>query len=218
MIIVIQCAASKRADAGSFRITSGLPLLFVADPQIAPPRGDCVYARPDDPSESGRSWREELLAYNKAPKGNPLRLSRAFELYENDTYRHVVRQYGVNKVYILSAGWGLIGADFLTPMYDITFSAAADSYKIRRKRHQYSDLCLLPADTDDDIVFFGGNDYTPLFCSLTRPMRTRKTIFYNSQSPPEAPGCVLQRFATLMRTNWHYECARAFLAGKIKIG
>jgi hypothetical protein len=138
--------------------------------------------------------------------------------YENDTYRHLVRQHGVDKVYILSAGWGLIGAEFLTPMYDITFSATADSYKIRRKRHQNSDLCLLPADTDDDIVFFGGKDYTPLFCSLTRPMRTRKTIFYNSQSPPEAPGCVLERFATPMRTNWHYECARAFLAGKITLG
>ena len=57
--------------------------------------------------------------------------------------------------YILSAGWGLINSEFLTPYYDITFSAAADNYKRRRKADTYRDFCMLPEDVDELIVFFG---------------------------------------------------------------
>ncbi|BAU49572.1 hypothetical protein SVA_3024 [Sulfurifustis variabilis] len=45
----------------------------------------------------------------------------------------------VRDVFILSAGWGLIGAAFLTPVYDITFSNSADDYKRRRRRNQFDD-------------------------------------------------------------------------------
>ena len=37
-------------------------------------------------------------------------------------------------------------------------------------------------------------------------------MFYNSGRAPEAPGCLLERFVTTTRTNWHYECARKFAA------
>ena len=36
MIVVIQCAASKRGDAGHLTTASGRPVDFVADPQSAP--------------------------------------------------------------------------------------------------------------------------------------------------------------------------------------
>jgi hypothetical protein len=40
----------------------------------------------------------------------------------------LVEKFGIEKVFILSAGWGLIRADFLTPNYDITFSGSAEAF------------------------------------------------------------------------------------------
>lgn len=211
MIIVIQCAASKQADAGCLRSRSKKPVLFVADPELAPTSEERLYARPDDLCEDGISWREMLLTYNASPFDNPLGLYPAYQLYRNRIYRRLIDRFGSDKVYILSAGWGLIAATFLTPNYDITFSPMAAGYKRRRRRDYYSDLCMLPNQTDEKIVFFGGKDYLPLFCSLTSGIRSQKTIFYNSARPLRAEGYVLERFETTTRTNWHYECANAFL-------
>jgi hypothetical protein len=215
MIAVIQCAASKRPDAGHLVGASGKLVDFVAQPQIAPRDPDRVYARPDDLCEDGTSWRQLLLKYNHDPDGNPLRLCQAYQLYENKSYGRLVDRFGWRNVYILSAGWGLIRADFLTPFYDVTFSQSADAYKRRRKTDRYDDFRMLPDDTQDDIVFFGGKDYLPLFCSLTDTIRSRKTVFFNSSSVPRLDGCTLKRFETTTRTNWHYECANAFLDGTI---
>jgi hypothetical protein len=52
----------------------------------------------------------------------------------------------------LSAAWGLVGANYLLPEYDITFSTMAESYKRRRKQNVYRDFCALK-DESDDIVF-----------------------------------------------------------------
>ena len=72
MIIIIQCAASKRYEA-VYRQSNGQKVMFVADPQKAPHRSDIVYAHPDDIAEDGESWREELVAYNQT-KTNTLGL------------------------------------------------------------------------------------------------------------------------------------------------
>jgi hypothetical protein len=191
-----------------------MPVLFVANPTSAPATDSCVYARPDDPSDHGGSWREVLLRYNEAPGNNFFSLLPAFELYERDTYRALVKRFGIDKTYILSAGWGLIPASFLTPCYDITFTANADDWKRRRKRDTYSDLSMLPVGTEEEIVFFGGKDYLPLFTRLTAPAGSARTVFYNSATLPYAPNCRLVRFSTTTRTNWHYECADAFARGE----
>jgi hypothetical protein len=217
MIVVIQCAASKRPDAGHLVAASGKLVDFVAQPQIAPPNPDRVYARPDDLPEDGVSWRQLLLAYNDNSGGNPLRLYPAYQLYENKAYGRLVERFGSRNVYILSAGWGLISADFLTPSYDITFSQSADAYKRRRKTDRYDDFRMLPGNTTMDIVFFGGKDYLPLFCSLTDTIRSKKIVFFNSANVPRFNGCTFRRFETTTRTNWHYECARAFLDGTVRI-
>ena len=70
-----------------------------------------------------------------------------------------------------------------------------------------SDLRMLSNDTDEPIVFFGGKDYLPLFCDLTKNVKAKRTVFYNSGYAPAAQGCALVRFVTTTRTNWHYECA-----------
>lgn len=217
VIVVIQCAAKKCADAGFLKTRDGRKVLFVGNPTVAPRSGDIVYARPDDLSDSGMSWREVLLQYNRGPGNNPLGLCPAAELYANPTYGRMVKRFGTENTYILSAGWGLIGASFLTPNYDITFSMVKPSerYKRRRKDDVYCDLRTLPDISDEPIFFFGGKDYVPFFCELTKGVRGKRTVFFNSEVAPEAPNCLLKRFVTRTRTNWHYECAKAFLDGKL---
>jgi hypothetical protein len=189
----------------------------VAKPEPASASANHVYARPDDLSDTGPSWRQLLLAYNEQPNGNPLRLLPAYRLYKNRTYGQLVRRYGVQNVYILSAGWGLIRADFMTPHYDISFSQTADDDKRRRKADHFADFCMLPAKIEEEIVFLGGKDYLPLFASLTNAIRASKTVFYNSLQPPQVAGCKLERFVTSTRTNWHYECAKALIEGSLKL-
>ena len=220
MKIVIQCAARKNDQAGRMRDASNRLVEFVADPNIAPVSNAIVYAKPDDVSDGGLTWRERLVEYNRNNGGNPLDLFPAYQLYANPAYRALVEKYGAENVFILSAGWGLIGAEFLTPRYDITFSTAAkceDIYKRRRKSDSYADFCFLPDDCRDDLVFFGGKDYLPLFDKLTSSYAGKRHIFYNSSVPPSVRNGRAIRFQTSTRTNWHYECVSAFIEGRISL-
>ena len=219
MIAVIQCAGTKRTHAGRLVAKDGKPVKFVADPLGAPPNDTVVYARPDDPSDRDMSWREMLREYNRDNRGNPLKLLPAWELYNNRVYGRLVGNYGIGNVYILSAGWGLIAASFLTPDYDITFSNVKnlDRYKRRGKKDRYEDFRMLPADTCEPVVFFGGKDYLPLFAKLTESVKGRRTVFYNSKNIPDLHGCTLRRFETDASTNWHYLCANAFLDGQVRL-
>ncbi len=101
---------------------------------------------------------------------------------------------------------------FLTPNYDITFSTQAEPYKRRRRTDLYRDFSRLSNDQYEPVVFFGGQDYAPLFADLTRMHVGPKTVFFNSQRPPTTPGCFVERFITTTRTNWHYECVEAWLS------
>ncbi|WP_038382724.1 hypothetical protein [Bradyrhizobium elkanii] len=215
MIVVIQCAARKRLDAGSLETRDGRRVLFVADPSAAPTQDGLVYARPDDAGEGGRSWRDELVAYNKSPDRNPLKLLPAFELYQNEAYRRLADKVGTQNLYILSAGWGLVSATFLTPSYDITFTAQAEPYKKRRKGDHFNDLSMLTQDEREPILFFGGKDYLPVFARLTGNVRSKRIVFFNSALAPQIDGGRAIRFRTTTRTNWHYECADAFLSGAL---
>lgn len=217
MIVVIQCAAKKSPQAGYLQTRDGKNVLFVADPAAAPLREGITYARPDDIAAEGTSWRERLLKYNEAPGDNPLGLLPAWRLYGNSTYEMLMDRFGTARLYILSAGWGLIAADFLTPAYDITFSTSAEKYKRRRKTDTYYDLEMLGNSISEPVVFFGGKDYVSLFCELARSVKGPKTVFFNSATPPKTPGCTLKRFVTTTRTNWHYECAKALIAEEIRV-
>jgi len=216
MKIVIQCAGSKDPAAGCLIDSAGKKVKFVAHPEKAPTSQDFVYARPDDLTPEGISWRKRLLEYNEEPE-NPLGLLEAYRLYAAPVYGLLADQYGLDDLYILSAGWGLIDAKFLTSDYDITFSNLAAEYQRRRKRDKYDDLCLLPLDGTDEIVFFGAKSYLPLFCRLTDSYRGPRYAFYNSGMVPSAPGCNLVRYPTTARTNWQYLCAEDFIAGKVSI-
>lgn len=219
MNIVIQCASSKAASAGCMKESNGKSVFFVADPGQAPAAQGRVYAHPDDPVGSGKSWRDSLLEYNRQPGDNPLGLRPAWQLYNRDIYTHLVDAFGVDNVYILSAGWGLVRASFLTPYYDITFSAArnVEPYKRRRKRDIFLDCCQLPMESTDPLVFFGGKDYLPLFCHLTQDYTGPCYVFYNSTVAPSVPGSTLARYKTSAKTNWHYICATDFIRGNVAL-
>src|SRR5262245_6769757 len=132
MKVVIQCAARKDPAAASLCAADGRPVLFLAHPDLAPSSARNAYARPDDISDDGRTWRARLSEHN-AGGANPLDLRPAYRLYANDMYRALVERFGIDNVFILSAGWGLIPALFPTPLYDITFTQQADPWKRRGK-------------------------------------------------------------------------------------
>lgn len=215
MIVILQCAARKHPDAGHMRLQDGRRVMFVADPENAPRQQYLVFARPDDTSDTGLSWREEVARYNAKPGANPLGLLPAWCLYENGTYARLAEQYGLENFYILSAGWGLIRSDFLTPTYDITFSASADRYKRRRPRDAYDDFRMLAGRTTEPVVFFVSKEYVRLATQLTNAVRGPRYMFFSAAQAPDAPGVNLVRYVTRTRTNWQYECAKAFSAGNI---
>lgn len=213
-IVVISCAGSKKDDAGHFETDDGRKVMFVADPAKAPRDSEFHYARPDDLAD-GVSWRDRLVEYNDRKEDNPFGLFSAGQLYENEIYKRLEESYGLRGFYILSAGWGLIRADFLTPKYDITFNTKAGALNRRKAADRWKDLNRLPADCRKPVMFFGGKDYVPLFCELTEGYRGERKIWTRSQRLPDAPGCVVCPYRTNTRTNWHYECVQAFLDGKL---
>jgi hypothetical protein len=217
MKIVISCAGSKEELAGYMKNKDGKRVVFVARIPPFNPQPDAIYATPDSLSDRQVSWRTLLQEYNKSPGNNPLNLYPAYKLYKNEIYRKLANKFSAEHLYILSAGWGLIRADFLTPQYDITFSPRVECYKRRKKTDDYKDFQML--SDDDPIYFFGGKDYIPLFCSLTEKCRRRRIVYYNSMISPNAPGCEMKRFdsKSKRRTNWHYECAEAFLDSSTEI-
>ena len=216
MKIVIQCAATKQPGAGRMRMSDGRDVLFIADPAAAPARPEVAYARPDDASDRGPSWRELLVDYNQDPDDNPLGLLPSYRLYMNPLYSALADRVGVANLYILSAGWGILPATFLTPDYDITFSSQADPWKRRGKRDRYADFPI-PDDSDETLLFFGSSSYLPLHAELTKNWNGPRLAFYNSSQVPAVGGLQLIRFETSTRTNWQYEPVRAFLTGHLEV-
>ena len=102
-IVVIACAGSKNRpvskdpNAGYLETENGKPILFVANPAIAPQQSEVEYRRPDHIEPSGLSWRKELVKYNKTYRdtgANPRCLLPAWRLYKNSAYGHLVNQLG----------------------------------------------------------------------------------------------------------------------------
>ena len=212
MIVVIQCASGKHDHAGHLRTRDGRNVLFVARHDAAPAGASRLHARPDDVSDTGATWRTVLQEYNAAPGANPLGLLPAWQLCRNPTYGILADRCGTDRLCILSAGRGLVRADFLTPSYDITFSRA-EQFKRGDRRAVFEDFSL-PPGLEDAIVFFGGRNCIPLFCRLTANARGRRTVFCSGGALGEdaAPGCTLRGYERQF-TNWHYQCARHYAEG-----
>lgn len=217
MRVVIQCAGQKDPAAGSFLTSDGRRVSIVAHPEELQPETGRVYSRPDDESDDGRTWRDRLLSYNRDPGANPYGLLPAYKLYRNDVYRGLHAHLGSAGLFILSAGWGLIPADFLTPDYDITFSGSAAPPARRRKRDRFDDWAMIEARSESPLIFLGGKDYLPYFAKLTRHYEGPRIALYNSLREPRLDGVQFVRYETATRTNWHYEAAKALLEGRLSL-
>ena len=218
---VIACAGTKAASRGHLTLENGQRVRFVADPREAPRSASITYQRPDHFARSGQSWRDVLVEYNRAPERNPLGLLPAWRLYEPRAapriYSDLVEAYGLENVFILSAGWGLVAAGFLLPDYDITFSSSAALYKRRRQGDQYEDFSMLPTNAKGPIVFLGGKSYVKSFCELTEDLAAKRIVFHYSSRPPRAMNCETRRFEGAHRRTWHYECAYALISRDIQV-
>jgi len=217
MKIVIQCAQTKHQAAGTFSNVSGQKVCFVPKPeQCSVSLPQSISCRPDE--EIGYkpgTWRELLVRYNRL-NSNPNALFRAADLYRPRIYQSLVAQYSWKNVFILSAGWGLVRADYLIPTYDITFSAQASPCKRRSQMDFYEDFRHLQdhgVSPDETIYFFGGKDYLALFHLLTQDITTAKTVYYAGKISEKHDGYHYVQYKRF--TNWHYACAREFMEGKL---
>lgn len=217
MKIVIQCAGNKSVG-GYWKNTIGEDVLFVSRPDLVP-HFKGRYAHPDsiDGEKTNKTWCMQIMEYNTSAHNNPCRLYKAFELYQNTAYADLVSKFGIDNIYVLSAGWGLLRSDFLTPNYDITFQAQAKTYQRRKKHDSFHDLCQMTVREDEHIVYLGGKDYLPMFVRLTKNIKCKKTIIYNSKNTPNYYGYEVLRYETKIRTNWHYTCAQEIIAGTFSV-
>lgn len=211
MNIVIQCAAQKAPNAGTMRTSDGRPVRFVAHPPAE--MDGQFYAHPDQVSDDGRTWRERVLAYNENPGQNALGLLPAHALYRHPAYAGLTEHFGVERLWILSAGWGLIPGSFLTPAYDVTFASSGRPMVRRRKRDTFRDWAMIDGKTEEPLLFLGGQAYLPHFQRLTEHYQGPRIAVYNSKNRPHHEGFQLVRFETPARTNWHYGCATALAEG-----
>jgi len=214
MKVVIQCAGSKGPQAPQFYASDGRAVAFVARPEEAGAQDGVIFARPDDISDDGRSWRELLWEYNQESPPNPLGLLPAYRLYSPRIYQDLSAHFGPNLL-ILSAGWGLIPASFLIPDYNITFSQEAPREARRYASDSYSDWALIEPDPDGPIVFLGGKAYQKLFDQLTSHCYGQRVVVYNSTRRPTLPGLVFKGFETRSKQNWHYKAGAALIAGDL---
>jgi hypothetical protein len=216
--VVIQCAGSKQPAAGTFWTADGRRVVFVAHPALAPRADDIHYAHPDDLCDlEDQTWRERVMDENRRPRVASSPLCAAGFLYRPSAYRTLQERFGAERLFILSAGWGLVRSNFLLPAYDITFSGSAEPHKRRQATQRFSDFNHLLDEGEADTVFLGGKDYLPLFLKLSSAVRGRRLVFFNSAVPPAAPGCMVQEFRSARRTNWHYGCAEALASGKLAL-
>jgi len=214
--VVIQCSATKAKNAGTFQV-NGRTVRFVAHPELCQPNTTEIFAHPDDHLPSGgTTWREHLEAYNRG-KSNLANLLRAGDLYTpngSTAYQLLLQKFGYQDVYILSAGWGLIRADYLIPDYDITFAKhkKIGGQKKRGKKDSYQDLAQLTAHRTSEgelVYFFGGLDYLPLFLKLTDGLDIWRRVYFTTTRADKllkAERCCYIKYSAKREQNWHYDC------------
>lgn len=207
--VVMICAGSKY-DAGVLKKDSNF-INF-----IARSNRDNYEFLPDDLIELNgkKTWRD-FVNENQAAL-----TFKAYELYKKKQYRCLYKKYG-NNFFILSAGWGLVNAEFKLPYYDITFSQQGSINTKRNKNIDiapvYKDYNQLVSNDNDDIIYIGGKDYLDLFYKLTCKLSNRKIIYYNSNIMPKNHdgNYIYRKYISNYSTNWHYQLADDICDGVI---
>jgi hypothetical protein len=228
-IPVLVCSSSKTKDWFWYK---GQAIKFVASPQMAP-KDEFTYYKPDDPIPGeNRTWRDLVLNGQNDPG---IDLVPAYKLYvhklhDRDIYEDFYEEFG-SLFYILSAGWGIIRADFKIPAYDITYSDATKvpPFAKRKKADVWPDINHLTEDKEDsakfdsdsEIILFAGSTYRPHFQKMTQSPSvpyTKKILVRTNKESENGKTRAHQDFIdenyyTTARTNWYYEAAGKFLGG-----
>lgn len=209
--VVIICASDKN-DGGDL-IYNGQKIKFYAQSNIA----NTEFLPDDYMPDTKTTWRDFVNA-NQNPNSIPM---MAYQLYKRDEYRQLFKRFG-NLFYILSAGWGLVRADYRLPKYDITFSNNADLIKKRNYNlpPNYLDFNHLDNLNDnEDIIYIGGKDYLPLFYELTQNLQNRKIIYYYGNiTNSQYDNYIYRKYFPNNQNNqrkWHYELAEKIANGII---
>lgn len=173
------------------------------------------------------TWRK-LIELNNDNQ-NFLNLRSAYDLYnkpynEREVYTALFKAFQ-DKFYILSAGWGLINAEFKIPSYDITFSQGHNIEReiIRLERDNYDDFNeLSKKESNEDIVFIGSPSYLPSFYKLTKSLTNRRKIIFwkKSGTPAEFPApdktYCFRQYESNNNIAWHYELVTKHFLNAIK--
>lgn len=221
MKIVMPCAKSKYPIEGGdyirfMRDKYGKPVIFVDNPKQAPKSRNLRYVSPTCNYDDNMTFQDRLRSYNDefmSDGYNPFNLLPAYKLYAIPIYEALVRseKYGKDGVYILAAPWGIVRADFLLPMYDLTFSEV-EKYKKRAQDDTYKnkDFCHLNNNSNETLSFIGINKYIKPFYRLTQKYSGKRVIYFNSEFPYNSYKDV--EFVKCARVKkgrkWHYQCAR----------
>ena len=220
MKAVIQCCKTKSTTA-SFRVRNQR-VKFVVQPKHRSEETDDFPARPDErmPNRT-TTWREQLVEYNdtfRATGQNPLGLKQAFELYAPKgytAYSDLLRHFSASNMYILSAGWGLVRADFLLPDYDITFRIQdTPEWCVRKPAdaelfHDFAHLTPDVVSNDELVYFFGGGSYLQFFFTATSTLPVKRVVYYSAKTVPDPKKCRGIKYDGKGMT-WMYRCASDF--------
>ena len=160
------------------------------------------------------TWRKYIYE-NQTLDKLPL---KAYELYKDKSYLELHKKFK-KRFYILSAGWGLVRADFRLPNYDITFSSKEkpDPRRIYNCP-PYSDFNQLKIKPDEDIIFIGTPDYLNLFFTCTQNLANRKIVYFISNNMPNYPNdtFIYVRYDSKGRSSgWYYSLAKDIIDGII---
>ena len=231
MIVVISCAASKSPQAGRIETPEGRRVEILAHPAGMPEskrNPNIVYACPDEASGYGMSWRQKLEEYNQQyclNGENPWCLLPASKLYiprkpYSSIYQRLVEKFRPENVYILSAGWGLIGSNFLTPNYNVTFAGQEPANKRRGEDafRDFNHLTLHAGGTEGPIAFIGSAGYVRQFFKFTETFGCRKTVLHVGRQPSLPRDYTPCRYISDgSNYTWVYQCAGDLIDGKIAI-
>lgn len=225
MVVVISCSGPKK---GRYLLNQNKQKIkFVSAPNYCnntESAKDTLFFHPDDLIEDNKSGRDIVLEMQNESSY----LTKAYELYKerldlnDEIYVNLYNKFKSN-LYIISAGWGLIRADFKLPNYDITFKTGVSACNFRSFQALFNDFNHLKnIPIDEIIVFIGSPDYINLFYSMTKEIPNKKVIFWKLAGTPSNFKKILndknycfKYYKTSKRQGWYYELARKLINGDV---
>jgi hypothetical protein len=219
MKLIISCCERKN---GKLFIHNGETINFVSNINEFTPNkpNDGLFFHPDDliPNEK-ITWRN-LVSQQEIRND----LLQTYNLYRPKIYSSLFQHFGFD-LFIFSAGWGIVRADYKLPKYDVTFSNGNNipTYAIRNQDDIFNDFNQLEGiDENERIIFIGGKNYVLPFCLLTDHLPNEKIIYYKNKdvlknNPYKKNNFQFIYYETNRRTNWHYEIADKLIKKEIKL-